>query len=103
MTVQELLGRVDSRELTEWMAFYQIEPFGAERGDLQAGIVASTVANVHRDPKKKREPFKPADFMPEFGKRPQSQRRPDWQKQLSFVEKLNAAFGGKDLRDKNDG
>ena len=50
------------------MAFYNAEPFGGERGDLQAGIVASTVANVNRDPKKKRKPYEPGDFMPEFWK-----------------------------------
>lgn len=25
MTVSELLNRIDSRELTEWFAFYQVE------------------------------------------------------------------------------
>jgi hypothetical protein len=37
------------------------------RGDLQAGIVAATVANANRDPDKQREPFIPANFMPNFG------------------------------------
>ena len=30
MTVTELLAKVDSRELTEWLAYAQIEPFGDE-------------------------------------------------------------------------
>lgn len=54
-------------EFAEWMAFFRVEPFGDVRGDLQAGIVASTVANVNRDPKKRR-PFSPADFLPDFEK-----------------------------------
>jgi len=49
--------------LSEWQAVYSESPFGDERSDLQAGIIASTIANVNRDPKKG-EPFKPADFMP---------------------------------------
>ena len=64
--VGEMLARMTSRELTEWMAFYQLEPFGPERGDLQAGIVASVVANANRDSKKQKKPFTPQDFMPEF-------------------------------------
>lgn len=47
--------------MTEWQAFYDLEPFGDMRADLRAGIVASTVANVMGDPKK---PLSPSDFMP---------------------------------------
>ena len=68
MTVGELLARISSRELTEWMVYAQVEPFGEERGDLRAGIVASTIANVNRDAKKRRKPFEPEEFMPKFGK-----------------------------------
>jgi len=34
MPVRELLARIGSDELTEWMAFYQLEPFGDMRADL---------------------------------------------------------------------
>ena len=37
-------------------------PFGDERADLQAGIVASTIANVNRG--KNTSAYKPEDFMP---------------------------------------
>lgn len=62
-TVGELLAVLSSEELTEWAAFYQIEPFGEYREDLRAGIVASTLANIHA---KKGHSFKPKDFMPVF-------------------------------------
>lgn len=64
MTVNELLSRIDSRELTEWMAFYSLEPWGTEAEDVRTGIIASTVANVNRDPKKKA--YKIRDFMPQW-------------------------------------
>ena len=67
MTVAELLARIDSAELTEWMAYSQIEPFGEERADLRAGIVASTTANVWSG---KGKSFKPSDFMPKFDAKP---------------------------------
>ena len=63
MTVRELLERIDSRELAEWVAFYSIEPFGGYRDDLQAGIVASTIANCNRSSRSSRS-FSPKDFMP---------------------------------------
>lgn len=61
MTVRELLCRIDSRELTEWMAYAMIEPFGEDRADLRAGIIASTFANVHRP--NSQQAYVPADFM----------------------------------------
>lgn len=51
------------------MAYYSVEPFGEERGDLRTGILASVIANVNRDRKKRSEPYTPQDFMP-FAERP---------------------------------
>jgi len=62
MTVRELLSRMDSRELAEWIAYYSLEPFGNFRTDLVGGIVASTIANCNRTSKSRS--FKPSDFMP---------------------------------------
>jgi hypothetical protein len=45
MTVEELLARISSRELTEWAAF-ELEhgPIGLERGDWQAAQVAQAIS-----------------------------------------------------------
>ena len=60
--IKRLLKEIDSRDITDYIAYYQIEPFGTEQDFLQAGIVASTVANVNRG--KNTQPFKPQDFVP---------------------------------------
>lgn len=60
----ELLRTISSEEIAEWAAYSQIDPFGSLRGDMQAGIVASTMANIHA---KKGHRFTAADFMPKFG------------------------------------
>ena len=60
-TVAELEETMSSRELTEWIAFNAIQPFGDTRADLRSAIIASTVANCHRT---SGTPFKVADFMP---------------------------------------
>lgn len=93
------LEHISSHEIAEWIAFYSIEPFGSVRGDLQAGIVASTVANVNRDPAKRSEPFSPLDFMPKWDEVTEPEKpRQTWEQQLAMAEALNAAFGGQDLR-----
>lgn len=89
-----MLREIDSQELTEWLAYARVEPFGEERADLRAGIVAATTANVHRDPKKRRRAYKAEDFIPTFGPK---QAKP-WQELLQYVEHLNMALGGRDLR-----
>jgi len=71
MTVREMLARIDSKELSEWMAYYELNPFGTVRDDLQAGIVASTIANVNRG--KNDKSFTPSDFMPYMEKPQQSE------------------------------
>lgn len=67
--VDALLAQLTSRQLAEWMAFGQLEPFGEVRADLRAAIVASTIANAFSV---KGRRFKPADFLPRFEK-PKSQ------------------------------
>jgi hypothetical protein len=62
--VRELLERIDSDELSEWQAFASIEPFGPLHDELMAGQIAAVTANVHRDTKKRPEPFTAADFGP---------------------------------------
>lgn len=48
------------------MAFELVEPWadGPEAADYRAGLVAATIANCHRDPASKPEPFCAADFFP---------------------------------------
>lgn len=91
VTVEYLLKNISSRELTEWMVYYTIEPFGEERADLRAGIISSTVANVNRG--KGGRTYKPQEFMPKFDKPKQT-----WQEQLKVVELLNKTFNGEDRR-----
>ena len=45
--MRELLARIDSRELSEWMAFYSIEPFGEERADLRNALLCQTILLPH--------------------------------------------------------
>jgi flagellar basal body rod protein FlgC len=92
-TVEELLDRISSRELSEWMAFYQVEPWGTEPADMRAGIVASTIANVNRDPKKQRKPYHPSDFVVTWGAREKPEQTAE--DQLRIIQMFQAAFAAK--------
>lgn len=81
MTVEELLSKVSSLELAEWMAFYRIEPWDTFRDDWHFGMLASVMANAWRGKGSKR--FKPKDFIPKFHK-----RRQGWQEQLTIVRQI---------------
>lgn len=59
------MRHISSAEFTEWLAFYQLEPFGPEAESWRAAMLASVLANVNRDPKVRRKPYTVADFMPE--------------------------------------
>lgn len=66
-TRNELLSRISSKELQEWKAYYNLEPFGGEADDYRAAIGASTFANVYR--KKGSKALGPSDFTPDWGKK----------------------------------
>lgn len=64
MSVRRTQKEINSAEFAEWMAYEELEPFGPQREDERAGMIAATLANVNRDPEKKSDPFVPFDFFP---------------------------------------
>lgn len=64
MSVRAAQRDIDAREFEEWRAYSLLEPWDETRADWRAGIIASTLANIHRG--KDTEPFSPGDFMPQF-------------------------------------
>lgn len=84
-----MLARMPYRIYREWQTYATIEPFGDERADLRAGIVASTIANCLAR-KKGRPAFRPADFMPLFETK--QDKTPD--DLFEQVKMINWLFGG---------
>ena len=78
---------MSSAEITEWMAYYSIEPFGSGIDLLGNAIVASTIANINR--KKGAKAYKPSDFIPKFKKKKQTV-----EEMLQFAEMMTAGLGG---------
>lgn len=65
-TIAELSmpGVLSQAEFTDWIDYYRQEPWGEERADLRAGVIASTVANVYTLWNGGEASHKPSDFMP---------------------------------------
>ena len=61
-TLEELNGRMTSKEFALWAALHRLQPRGVERDNFHAALQATILANIHA-PKGKR--FKVADFMHE--------------------------------------
>jgi hypothetical protein len=89
-----LLERLTSKQFGEWVAFYSIDPFGDQRGDLQAAIVAATVSNRLRN--KTEKPAQPIDFMP-FYREPE--QKPEQIK--NTLRSILSSFHDKDRNDKH--
>jgi len=59
-TVGELQSRMGSHEFSEWLAFYQIQPFGQIKDDYRSGMICATIGNLFIEKGKKG--VAPGDF-----------------------------------------
>ena len=55
---------MSSAEVTELMAYTNLEPWGPLADDFRAGQICATVANVNRDAKTMPQAWTADDFMP---------------------------------------
>lgn len=102
MTVEEMLSRMTSHEISEWIAYSTVELIGDDREDYRMANVMALLANINRDPENKPDPFSPVDFMPDFWRREEvEEHKPDWKRNKGIAELITIALGGKDLRHGN--
>lgn len=65
MSVSEMLARLSKDELTEWLAFFFLEPWGCAEEDHRFGVIAAKIHNSNTTG----APLEPADFFPPRSKR----------------------------------
>lgn len=82
-----MLEQISSEHLSEWIAFFNLEPFGSEVDFVRSGIIASTIVNTFRDPKKS-SPASVRDFVPDLSPKSEDQKTED-------MKKLLLQMGGK--------
>lgn len=85
MSVGQAQARIGSAEFTDWLAYYQLEPFGEERADLRHAVLCALVANIFRG---KGRRAKLTDFMPRFDEEPRPQSLADMR---AVMERFTAA------------
>lgn len=74
-----------SAEFAEEMAYYRLDPWGEERADLRAGIIASLVdATI---PRKHGRPRSPAQLMPFLNEPKQERSTEELQSQFRTVSR----------------
>jgi hypothetical protein len=81
---------VSSREFTEWLAYARLEPFGSEADDHRMAQLLALIANVNRDPRRRKRPYRPEDFLLQRGPRTE----PDPDALRPRIDAAMAAFGG---------
>lgn len=88
VNVNKMLDEIGMPQLTEWMAYYQLEPFGEERADFRMARLAATMVNMWRD-QDKSNAVTEADFMPNFEQGQEPERPEDvaaaWDALLSMM------------------
>jgi hypothetical protein len=57
-----LLPMLNSRQITEWQAYWEMEPFGEIAAEFRSGQIAAMIVNTHL--RKGSQPMKAADFVP---------------------------------------
>lgn len=80
---------MSSQELADWAVFEQVTgPLDPRvRGDMQAGTIASVVANANRN--KGSKTYQPKDFIPEWYRARQTE-----QEQLAIAKAWTKTLGG---------
>ena len=73
------------------MAFAELEPFGARFAEYLSAMVASVVAEVNRNRKKRGRPFAPNEFMQEWGQ-PDKGKATTPEAMFQFVKNVQAAM-----------
>lgn len=93
MSLSQLRENVSSAELAGWMALYRLDPFGEFRDDFRTAQLLHQNAEMHRDRKRRANPFEVWDFMP-FQDRPPKKGETDLTTG-DIAAKLRSVFGRK--------
>ncbi len=90
--MDDLAESLTASELDEWAAFERLEPFTPVRTDVAGALVAATIANAHRDPQRRSEPFGVRDFLPAWDRPAPRQMSDD--ELLRRAEAITRLLGG---------
>lgn len=85
-------------ELTEWMTFWQLEPFGSAFEEYLSAMQAAMVAEVNRDRKKRSRAFGAKDFIQDWDKAAEkawsagSEQEQSAEQMYAFIKQVQSAI-----------
>jgi hypothetical protein len=82
-----MLKGMSSCQFQEWIAYYELEPFGDEW--LRSALIASLIAETNRNTEERSEPFSPQDFLP-AQREPEVEEDPDesWKRNKEILSMM---------------
>jgi hypothetical protein len=89
-----LLEEMSAETWVLWQLYYDLDPWGEERADLRSGMIAAVIAETNRDKKKRRKPYTPQEFMPQFDRPPPKPQTPE--EQAAILRMWVEVLGGDD-------
>ena len=92
VNVEAMLRSITSEQFVEWIEYDKLDPFGQWREDYRSAEIVTMLANVNRDAKRKREPFKTTDFLVKFGEQINDKPKQSWQDQLNIAKLFASAY-----------
>jgi hypothetical protein len=91
-----MLRSITRRQFEEWKLYASLEPFDEERQDLRIASVVQTLAEIHRNSKKRKRPFTLDEARLRFGDTPARVEAPvakTWQQQKQIGLGIATMFG----------
>jgi hypothetical protein len=85
----ELLLSMPAQTWMAWEQFLEYEHVGGAWDDWRAGMIASTIANANRDPKKRKKPFAPQDFIPKHTSPPRAATPQELAEKLRAIKRAH--------------
>lgn len=83
----------------EWHAFSELEPFDAERQDIQFASVVQALMNIFRDRKRRTTPFSLDEAVLRFGDAPKREnRQKSWQSMKMMGMLMAASFNSMECK-----
>ncbi len=85
---------MSSHEFSEWIAFFQVQPFGEWREDFRMATLAAVITNVMTRTKDSDPVRQAKDFMPDFEQAlDEYQAQDEISEQEMTWRKINLVFG----------
>jgi len=92
-----MLRGLTASQFLDWHHYDSLEPFGELRADYRTADIVTTLANIHRDRKRKKEPYRISDVVLKFGESVEEKPKPKqtWQEKKAIAYMWAAIFSKK--------